>query len=101
MPLGRWVPAHTHRAAAEAWHVLEGELTFRFGARTETAPAGSFVFVPAGVVHEFGNAGPAPARFLEFFVPGGSEGYHLERAALEQAQRAGDAGQYSTLDAEP
>jgi hypothetical protein len=40
MPRGRWVPAHTHRAAAEAWYVLE------------------------------------------------------------QAQRGGDAGQYSTLDAE-
>ena len=100
MPPGRWVPAHFHRAAAEAWYVLEGELTFRFGARTATAPAGAFVFVPAGVVHAFGNAGSAPARFLEFFVPGGSEGYHLERAALELAQPSGEAGPYSTLDPE-
>lgn len=100
MPQGRWVPAHTHRAAAEAWYVLEGELTFRFGTRTEKAPAESFVFVPAGVVHEFGNTNSAPARFLEFFVPGGSEGFHLERAALEQAQSSAEAGQYSNLDAE-
>jgi glyoxylate utilization-related uncharacterized protein len=100
MPSGRWVPGHTHRDAAEAWYVLEGELTFRFGDRTETAPAGSFAFVPPGVVHEFGNAGNAPARFLEFFVPGGSEGFHLERAALEQAKLSGPDGQYSNLDAE-
>jgi mannose-6-phosphate isomerase-like protein (cupin superfamily) len=33
MPRGRWVPAHTHHAAAEAWYVLEGGLTFRFGTR--------------------------------------------------------------------
>ena len=53
------------------------ELTFRFGTRTETAPAGSFVF-----------------------VPGGSEALHLERAALERAQSSAEAGQYSSLDAE-
>src|SRR5258708_11209484 len=40
---------HVHRDDDEAWHVLEGELRFRFGDRTEVAPAGSTVFVPAGV----------------------------------------------------
>jgi len=95
-----WTASTDLRSASWPQYVLQGELTFRFGDRTETAPAGSFVFVPPGVVHEFGNAGNAPARFLEFFVPGGSEGFHLERAALEQAKVSGPDGQYSNLDAE-
>jgi quercetin dioxygenase-like cupin family protein len=83
MPPGRWVPAHLHRREAEAWYVLEGELTFRFGDRTAVAPAGAFVFSPPGVAHSYGNAGERPARFLVLFVPGGFEGALVERAARE------------------
>jgi oxalate decarboxylase/phosphoglucose isomerase-like protein (cupin superfamily) len=79
------VPAHLHRREAEAWYVLEGELTFRFGDRTAVAPAGAFVFSPPGVAHSFGNAGERPARYLELFVPGGFEGLLVERTALERA----------------
>src|SRR5215218_1289949 len=42
---------HIHRHHEEAFYVLEGELTVRVGPRTITAPAGSFVVVPRGVVH--------------------------------------------------
>jgi quercetin dioxygenase-like cupin family protein len=42
---------HIHRHHEEAFYVLEGELTVRVGSRTITAPAGSFVVVPRGVVH--------------------------------------------------
>ena len=73
MPPGRSVPAHLHRREAEAWYVLEGELSFRFGDRTVVAPAGAFVFSPLEVAHSFGNAGERPARYLELFVPGGFE----------------------------
>jgi mannose-6-phosphate isomerase-like protein (cupin superfamily) len=100
MPPGLWVPAHVHRFEAEAWYVLEGELTFRFGDRTVAAPAGAFVFSPPGVAHSFGNAGERPARYLELFVPGGFEGYHVERAALERALPPVDSRQYSNLDEE-
>lgn len=91
MPQGRWVPAHSRHAAAEAWYVLEVELTFRFETRTETAPAGSFIFVPAGVVHEFGNTDGAPARFLEFV---------LSRPGALEAELAGvDTGQqYAVME---
>ncbi len=98
MPPGRWVPAHLHRREAEAWYVLEGELTFRFGDRTAVAPAGAFVFSPPGVAHSFGNAGERPARFLELFVPGGFEGLLVERAALEGALPPVDSSQRSNLD---
>jgi hypothetical protein len=52
------------------------------------------------VAHASGNAGARPARFLKLFVPGGGEGYHLERAALERARPPAAAGQYTNLDAE-
>jgi quercetin dioxygenase-like cupin family protein len=44
---------HVHHKDDEAWHVLEGSLHFRFGDRELDAPAGSTVFVPAGVPHTY------------------------------------------------
>src|SRR5258708_7026023 len=58
---------HVHRDDDEAWHVLEGELRFRFGDRREVAPAGSTVFVPAGVAHTY-EALPR-ARYLIILPP--------------------------------
>jgi mannose-6-phosphate isomerase-like protein (cupin superfamily) len=40
---------HVHHSDDEAWHVLQGTLTFRFLDREVEAAAGSTVFVPAGV----------------------------------------------------
>jgi hypothetical protein len=47
-------------AAVEAYGVKRN----RFADREIVARAGSTVFVPAGVPHTFGNAGPEPSRFL-------------------------------------
>jgi quercetin dioxygenase-like cupin family protein len=58
---------HVHHADDEAWHVLEGELTFRYADRVEIAAAGTTVFVPAGVAHTFA-AGPN-ARYLIVLTP--------------------------------
>ena len=44
---------HVHRSDDEAWHVLEGSLRFRFADREVDAPAGTTVFVPAGVAHTY------------------------------------------------
>src|SRR5258708_4486965 len=58
---------HVHHSDDEAWHVLDGDLTFRYRHRTETAGAGMTVFVPAGVAH------PCPAgrdaRYLIVLTP--------------------------------
>jgi quercetin dioxygenase-like cupin family protein len=56
-----------HRSDDEAWHVLEGQLTFRYTDRTESAGPGTTVFVPAGVVHTY-SAG-AGARYLIVLTP--------------------------------
>ena len=57
-------PLHVHHADDEAWHVISGALRFRLADREFVAAAGSTVLVPAGVAHTFGNAGPAPSRYL-------------------------------------
>jgi uncharacterized RmlC-like cupin family protein len=58
---------HVHNSDDEAWHVLEGELTFRYEDRSETACAGATVFVPAGVAHTY--TAVADARYLIILTP--------------------------------
>ena len=58
---------HVHHSDNEAWHVLEGELTFRYLDRTETAGAGTTVFVAAGVPHTY-TAVP-DSRYLIVLTP--------------------------------
>ena len=58
---------HVHHSDDEAWHILGGELTFRYSDRTETAGPGTTVFVPAGMPHTY-SAG-AGARYLIIFTP--------------------------------
>ena len=59
---------HVHYADDEAWHVLEGTLTFRFVDKQIEAPAGTTVFVPAGVPHTYFVAGE-PTRYLIVMTP--------------------------------
>lgn len=59
---------HVHYADDEAWHILEGTLTFRFADKQIEAPAGTTVFVPAGVPHTYFVAG-APTRYLIVLTP--------------------------------
>jgi uncharacterized RmlC-like cupin family protein len=58
---------HVHHADDEAWHVLEGTITFRFADRTVEAAAGSTVFVPAGAAHTYAASGDA--RYLMILTP--------------------------------
>jgi mannose-6-phosphate isomerase-like protein (cupin superfamily) len=46
---------HVHHSDDEAWHVLDGELTFRYADRTENVGPGTTVFVPAGMPHLHGG----------------------------------------------
>jgi quercetin dioxygenase-like cupin family protein len=59
---------HVHHADDEAWHVLEGTLTFKFSGRQVEAPAGTTVFVPAGVAHAYYEA-HGPTRYLIIMTP--------------------------------
>jgi mannose-6-phosphate isomerase-like protein (cupin superfamily) len=66
---------HVHRTDDEAWHVLEGALRFTFPDGEVDAPAGTTVFVPAGVPHTYQET--APSRYLVFLTP------RLERLIAE------------------
>lgn len=59
---------HVHYSDDEAWHILEGTLTFRFADKTIEAPAGTTVFVPAGVAHTYYEAA-GPTRYLIIMTP--------------------------------
>ena len=74
-------PPHIHHNDDEAFYLLEGELTVRVGGREALATAGSFVFLPRGVVHTFKNTGSGPARFLVIASPSGFERYLDDMAA--------------------
>jgi mannose-6-phosphate isomerase-like protein (cupin superfamily) len=59
---------HVHHEDDEGWHVLSGSLIFSFEGETVAAPAGSTVFVPAGVVHTY-RAEPEDSRYLIVLTP--------------------------------
>jgi quercetin dioxygenase-like cupin family protein len=71
---------HIHLHHEETFYVLDGELTVRVGPRTITAPAGSFVVVPRGVVHQPSNPGTEPTRVLLIFSPAGMDRFFEEAA---------------------
>ncbi len=86
-------PLHLHRGWDEAFYVLDGEMTFLIDGRTSKAPAGSFVFVPRGILYTFWNESAAPARQLTVFTPAGIEAY------FEEVTRVMAAGGEETLTA--
>ena len=71
---------HLHRHHEETFYVLEGELAVRIGPRKIVAPAGSFVVVPRGVVHQPSNPGAQPTRVLLVFSPAGMDQFFEEAA---------------------
>lgn len=77
-------PLHWHAETLEAFFVLEGVLEIWLGEKVR-APAGTFVFVPPGVLHTCANPEDAPARFLALLSPDGFEVYFTELEALVAA----------------
>jgi mannose-6-phosphate isomerase-like protein (cupin superfamily) len=64
---------HSHEANEELFYVLDGTMTFRVGDRSVDAVSGTFVRVPAGVLHDFENRTSSRAGILNVFIPGGFE----------------------------
>lgn len=79
-PAGFGPPLHIHHDAAEAFYVLEGEYGFFLDDREFTCPAGSFVYVPAGIVHGF-RVGSVASRKLNLYAPAAMVGYFDEMAS--------------------
>ena len=70
-PAGAATPVHVHTREAEAFYVLDGQLTYRAGEQTYQLSPGSFIYLPAGVPHAFRVIGASPVRFLAIVAPGG------------------------------
>jgi quercetin dioxygenase-like cupin family protein len=70
-PAGTATPLHAHTREAEAFYVLDGNLTYRAGEQTYQLSPGSFIYLPSGVPHAFRVTGTSPVRFLAIVVPGG------------------------------
>jgi mannose-6-phosphate isomerase-like protein (cupin superfamily) len=52
-PPGFGPPMHIHSDAAEAFYVVSGEYVIFVRDEQFTCPAGSFIYIPAGVPHGF------------------------------------------------
>ncbi len=79
---GRLVMPHTHTREDEFSYVLEGEIGARIGDQEYHLCRGSYLFKPRNIPHTFWNAGPAPARLIEFVSPAGMENYFAELAEI-------------------
>ena len=81
MVAGTEPPIHVHADEDEAFHVLDGEITFVAGGReTRVGPGGS-AFLPRGVAHGF-RVETGTARALVIMTPGGlEEAFHATAGA--------------------
>lgn len=75
-------PPHLHRNIDEVCYVLEGTVHILVGDEVFEVNAGDWHLRPKGIVHTFWNAGPAPAKFIEIYLPGGHEEYMMDLANL-------------------
>ena len=85
LPPGFAPPPHVHHTEDEAFYILEGSITITCGDRTFNAIAGSFVYLPRGIVHGFTVAADQPARLLQINTPTGLEHFFEEMGEKAQA----------------
>ena len=67
-PPGFGPPMHIHHDAAEAFYVVAGQYIIFVEDQQLACPAGSFIYIPAGVPHGF-RVGSEHGRKLNFYTP--------------------------------
>jgi hypothetical protein len=67
---------HIRSHAPEAYYVLDGSYSVRWGDREYQAHHGDFVFIPKGIPHNY-QSGPHDGKVL-VIPPAGLEGYFKE-----------------------
>jgi mannose-6-phosphate isomerase-like protein (cupin superfamily) len=91
----RGAEPHVHLHHVDAFYVLDGTMTLQVGPELAlvSAPAGTLVMIPPGVVHGFANDGPGEVRFLNFHAPGsGFADYLRGRGDFDQHPPPADGG---------
>jgi quercetin dioxygenase-like cupin family protein len=96
-PPGAGSPMHRHFGEDEAFHILEGTMTFRLGEERTEASAGAFVYIPKGLRHAFANQTEEPVRAIVILTPAGLERYFQEVAVLVEAGVT-DAATYQAVN---
>jgi len=81
-PPGTGVPFHVHSREDEAFHVVEGQVSFRVDKDSFVAGPGTTVFAPRGTPHAFQVVGESNAKVLLTITPGGLERMFEELAKL-------------------
>ena len=71
---------HIHSNAPEAYYVLDGSYSIRYGDREYQAYPRDFVFIPKGIPHNY-QSGPQGGKVL-VISPAGLEGYFKEVADI-------------------
>ncbi|MDW5593703.1 cupin domain-containing protein [Conexibacter stalactiti] len=79
-PHGSGPGAHLHEHNEELFLVTEGTMAFRVGDEWIDAPCGTFLRIPAGMLHDFENRTAEPATAFNVFIPGGFEASFAEWA---------------------
>ena len=88
-PAGFGPPLHIHHDAAEAFYVLDGEYIIFLRDQEFACPAGSFIFIPAGMAHGF-RVGKVASRKLNIYAPAAMVGYFDDLAAAVKEGRMDD-----------
>jgi quercetin dioxygenase-like cupin family protein len=66
---GKRLPAHIHATQEERFEVLSGSLGVLLGSREQTLSAGEKIALPAGIKHQWWNAGDGEVAFQVEAVP--------------------------------
>jgi len=96
-PPGVATPLHRHRHEAEAFYLLDGEMTYVAGSDTYELSAGWFMYLPRGLPHAFRIRGDRPARFVALTVPGGLLRLYDEVGVPATAMRIPAEGEGRTM----
>ncbi|HUG64795.1 MAG TPA: cupin domain-containing protein [Gaiellaceae bacterium] len=62
-PSGFVAAAHVHPFQQERFQIIEGSVTFKLNGQELPTGPGDYILVPAGMKHQFWNAGDTEARF--------------------------------------
>jgi quercetin dioxygenase-like cupin family protein len=95
---GGGFPMHIHHKEDEILFLLEGRIIFDAGGEQFQLGPGDVFFGPRGVPHGFVAAGDIPARFIEFFLPGGLEEVFRSPDELKGYILAGHTGERYDLE---
>jgi mannose-6-phosphate isomerase-like protein (cupin superfamily) len=99
-PPGIATPLHRHTREAEAFYLLEGEMTYRAGEEQYELYAGCFMYLPQGLPHAFRTRGTSPVRYLALTEPGHLLGLYDEVGVPAAARRIPGEGEGLPMDEE-